>query len=88
MYGQGTCLLGEIIELGVKLNLIDKAGAWYSYKGHRIGQGKENVRQHLQENKAIADEIEKNIRHTLLAPMPLGSKTTLVEEDLGSALDN
>jgi recombination protein RecA len=88
LYGQGTCLLGEIIELGVKLNLIDKAGAWYSYKGNRIGQGKENVRQHLQENKAIADELEKAIRNTLLAPAPVGSKVPLVEEELASALED
>ncbi|HQY22160.1 MAG TPA: recombinase RecA [Gammaproteobacteria bacterium] len=88
LYGQGTCLLGEIIELGVKLNLIDKSGAWYSYKGNRIGQGKENVRQHLQENKAIADEIEKAIRNTLLVPMPVGSKAALVEEDLALALED
>lgn len=82
LYGQGTCRLGEIIELGVKLNLIDKAGAWYSYKGNRIGQGKDNVRQHLQENPAIADEIEKIIRDTLLTPTPAGVKNTLVEEEL------
>jgi recombination protein RecA len=88
LYGQGTCRLGEIIELGVKLNLIDKAGAWYSYKGNRIGQGKENVRQHLQENPAIADELEKIIRNTLLAPAPVGSKATLVEEELALALED
>ena len=82
LYGQGTCRLGEIIELGVKLNLIDKAGAWYSYKGNRIGQGKDNVRQHLQENPAIADEIEKIIRNTLLTPVPANVKNTLVEEEL------
>ncbi len=87
LYGQGTCFLGEIIELGVKLNLIDKSGAWYSYKGNRIGQGKENVRQYLQENKAIADELEKAIRNTLLA-MPVGSNTTLVAEDLALALED
>ncbi len=85
LYGQGTCLLGEIIELGVKLNLIDKSGAWYSYKGNRIGQGKDNVRQYLEEHKTIADELEKTIRHTLLAPMPVGSKATLVEEELALA---
>ncbi len=82
LYGQGTCRLGEIIELGVKLNLIDKSGAWYSYKGNRIGQGKDNVRQHLQENPAVADEIEKIIRDTLLTPVPASVKNTLVEEEL------
>jgi recombination protein RecA len=86
LYGQGTCLLGEIIEFGVKLNLIDKAGAWYSYKGNRIGQGKENVRQYLEENKTVADELEKVIRNTLLAPAPVGTKALMVEEDLALAV--
>ncbi len=61
-YGQGICRLGEIIELGSKLNLIDKSGAWYSYNGLRIGQGKENVRQYLAENPSIAETIEAAIR--------------------------
>ena len=68
LYGQGISRLGEVIELGVKLDLIEKAGAWYSYNGTRIGQGKENVRQYLAENMPIADELEKKIRDTLLAP--------------------
>lgn len=66
LYGKGICRLGEIIELGVKLELIDKSGAWYSYKGTKIGQGKENVRQYLAENPGIASEIEKIIRDKLL----------------------
>jgi len=66
LYGQGICRYGEIIELGTKLNLVDKAGAWYSYQGTRIGQGKENVRQYLIENKKMAEEIEKRIRDQLL----------------------
>jgi recombination protein RecA len=68
LYGQGICRLGEIIELGVKLELIEKSGSWYSYKSTRIGQGKENARQYLADNMKIADEIEKIIRDKLLAP--------------------
>lgn len=68
LYGQGICRFGEIIELGVKINLIDKSGAWYSYKGNRIGQGKDNVRQYLSENPTIAAELEKIIREKLLVP--------------------
>src|SRR5579862_6238544 len=56
LYGEGSSREGEIIELGVAQNLIDKSGAWYSYKGDRIGQGKENVRQFLRDNPAIANE--------------------------------
>ena len=72
MFGEGTSREGEIIELGVNAGLIDKSGAWYSYKGDRIGQGKENVRQYLREHKSIADEIESAIRAKLLlvAPSP------------------
>ncbi len=88
LYNEGISHEGEIIELGVNHGFVDKAGAWYSYKGNRIGQGKENVRQHLQENKAIADELEKAIRNTLLAPALIGSKAPLVEEELASALED
>jgi recombination protein RecA len=66
LYGEGTSREGEIIELGVAQNLIDKSGAWYSYNGDRIGQGKENVRQFLRDNPAIADEIDRQLRERLL----------------------
>ncbi|WP_049620552.1 recombinase RecA [Frateuria defendens] len=66
LYGEGTSREGEIIELGVRENLIDKSGAWYSYKGDRIGQGKENVRQFLRDNPTIADEIDRELRARLL----------------------
>ncbi|EIL93551.1 MULTISPECIES: recombinase RecA [Rhodanobacter] len=66
LYGEGTSREGEIIELGVAESLIDKSGAWYSYKGDRIGQGKENVRQFLRDNPAIANEIDKELRARLL----------------------
>ncbi|MFC1602840.1 recombinase RecA [Pseudomonadota bacterium] len=62
LYGEGISHEGEIIDLGVKYELINKAGAWYSYNGDRIGQGKENVRNFLKENPDIAAEIETNIR--------------------------
>ncbi|NUO71576.1 MAG: recombinase RecA [Frateuria sp.] len=66
LYGEGTSREGEIIELGVAQNLIDKSGAWYSYNGDRIGQGKENVRQFLRDNPAIANEIDRQLRERLL----------------------
>jgi recombination protein RecA len=69
LYGEGTSREGEIIELGVAQNLIDKSGAWYSYNGNRIGQGKENVRQFLRDNPAIANEIDKQLRERLLVPV-------------------
>lgn len=62
IYGQGINKQGEIIDLGVKLKLIEKSGAWYSYKGDKIGQGKEKTRTFLNENPAISAEIEGLIR--------------------------
>ena len=78
MFGEGTSREGEIIELGVNCGLIDKSGAWYSYKGDRIGQGKENVRQYLREHKAMAQEIEALIRGKLLT---VATPSARVEED-------
>ncbi|WP_018141554.1 MULTISPECIES: recombinase RecA [unclassified Thioalkalivibrio] len=66
LYGEGISRVGEIIEMGVKEGLIDKAGAWYSYNGERIGQGKENARQYLKDNPHIAEEVEKTLRERLL----------------------
>ncbi|MES9853477.1 MAG: recombinase RecA [Candidatus Thiodiazotropha sp. LLP2] len=66
LYGEGISLQGEIIELGVQQGIVDKAGAWYSYKGDRIGQGKENVRNFLKENPDMSNEIEARIRAELL----------------------
>ena len=66
LYGQGISREGEIIELGVKYGFIDKSGAWYSYQGDRIGQGKENVRQFLKDNPEMADEIDARIRAELM----------------------
>lgn len=69
LYNQGVSRAGEIIDLGVKLNLIDKAGAWYSCNGDRIGQGKENVRQYLLENPELMQRLEADIRAELM-PKP------------------
>jgi len=68
MYGTGISREGEIIELGVLHNMIEKSGSWYSYKGERIGQGKENVREHLRQHPETAKEIETALRAKLLTP--------------------
>ncbi len=65
LYGQGISREGEIIDLGVAHKLVDKAGAWYSYNGERIGQGKDNVRDYLKEHPELAREIENRIREAL-----------------------
>ncbi len=66
LYGQGISRFGEIIDLGVQHNIVDKAGSWYSYGDDRIGQGKENVREFLKNNPEMAAEIEEKIRAKLL----------------------
>ncbi len=66
LYGEGISHEGELIDLGVENNIVEKAGAWYSYSGTRIGQGKDNVRTYLKEHPEMADEIEAKIRDILL----------------------
>ncbi|HEY2275875.1 MAG TPA: recombinase RecA [Steroidobacteraceae bacterium] len=68
MYGVGISREGEIIELGSSLGIIEKSGAWYAYKGNRIGQGKDNARAYLQSNREVAREIEEQVRARLLPP--------------------
>jgi len=66
LYGSGINRMGEVVDYGVKLGMIDKAGAWYSYQGNKIGQGKNNVMKYLQENPVIAKELEQRVRTELL----------------------
>ena len=83
MYGCGIYHMGEVIDWGVKLNLIDKSGAWYAYKGDKIGQGKANASRFLEENTAVAKEIEDQIRHQMMG-LPLAAvETEAVEASAG-----
>ena len=66
MYGKGIYRLGEVIDLGVQIGVVEKAGAWYSYKGDKIGQGKKNAAEYLSENPHLATEIEQAVRVKLL----------------------
>ncbi|MAZ78735.1 MAG: recombinase RecA [Legionellales bacterium] len=81
LYNEGISREGEIVDLGVKEGLIDKAGAWYSYKDDRIGQGKDNVRIFLKENPEISQEIEEQIRAKLLPSVPAEDITEEIEEE-------
>ncbi|MBU6949916.1 MULTISPECIES: recombinase RecA [unclassified Hahella] len=74
MYGRGIYRTGEIIDLGVKEGFVDKSGAWYSYKGDKIGQGKANSSRYLEEHPEIAIEIETAIRDKLMPKMPAKEK--------------
>jgi recombination protein RecA len=77
LYGEGISREGEIVELGVLHNLVEKAGSWYSYNGEKIGQGKDNSREYLKENPDIANEIELKIR----AIVGVASQTEILPAD-------
>jgi recombination protein RecA len=62
IYGEGVSRMGEIIDIATKLEIIEKSGSWYAFKGTKIGQGKENVKNYLKENPAISLEIEELVR--------------------------
>ena len=81
LYGEGISREGEIIDLGVREGIVDKAGAWYSYNGDRIGQGKDNVRNFLKEHPEIADEIDGLIRSKLLPQVIVAPVAELVEAE-------
>ena len=79
LYNEGVSLESELIELGVEHNFVDKTGAWYSYKGDRMGQGKDNVRQYLKDNPKVAAEIEASIRAVAITS---NSAPSAVEDNL------
>jgi len=71
MYGTGISREGEILELGVQHGIIEKTGAWYTYKGDRLGQGRDNGRDFLKENAELAREIEMKVREAAGVALPL-----------------
>lgn len=81
LYGEGISRESEIISLGVQLKIVEKSGAWYSYEGERIGQGKENVRIFLKENPDMAAEIEQKIRAELM-PKQAEQAVNVKQEDM------
>jgi len=84
LYGKGIYRNGEIIDLGVQQGLVEKSGAWYAYKGNKIGQGKANAAKYLEDNPEIGQEIEQQIRDKLLVVAP-NTKANPVTEDLADA---
>jgi len=82
LYGQGVSREGEIIDLGVEAKVVEKSGAWYSYGGERIGQGRDNCREYLRENPDLAREIENKVREQLgVTPMGAVAVVAEVEEE-------
>ena len=80
LYGEGTSREGELIDLGVKNGLVEKAGAWYSYNEERIGQGKDNVRAFLKEHPEMAEDIDRRLREVLL-PKEEAAKEEAAKEE-------
>ena len=81
MYGYGISREGEIIDLGVEEDIVEKSGSWYSYGTDRIGQGKENAREYLIEHPEVADEIESKLREKLLPDTPPQAVLGEIEEE-------
>ena len=69
LYGEGISREGEIIDMGVDARILEKSGAWYAYNGEKIGQGKDNAREFLRENPAVAIEIENKVREAMGIPL-------------------
>jgi recombination protein RecA len=87
MYGEGISKVGELVDLGVKAGMVEKSGAWFSFKGERIGQGRENTKAFLKEHPKVAAEIEKAIRQNaglivdkMLQAAPEGDEAKDAEE--------
>ena len=79
MYGKGISKSGEIIDLGVELNVIQKSGSWFSYNGNKLGQGRDSVKQLIEDNPELMEEIEKKIKELVMVAKETG-KPILVEE--------
>lgn len=86
LYGHGVSREGELIDLGVAHNLVEKSGSWYSYNGERIGQGKENVRQHFIDNPEIAEELDRTLRDLLLPKSSAEDGDSAVADDAEAAV--
>lgn len=85
LYGEGISKLGEIIDLGVKADIIEKAGSWFSYGTERIGQGRENVKQYLKDHPKVADEIEAKLRSNEKITEKLLEAVTAPSDDIVAA---
>jgi recombination protein RecA len=69
LFGEGISRHGEIIDMGVNANILEKSGAWYAYQGEKIGQGRDNAREFLRENPDLSVEIENKVRASLGIPL-------------------
>ena len=82
VYGEGISRLGELIDIGVENKIVDKAGAWFSYKGERLGQGRDNAKNTLRDNPAMRDKIEAEVRAALGIGKPQAAAGAAAAETL------
>jgi recombination protein RecA len=85
MYGEGISKAGSLVDIGTEMDIVDKSGAWYSFEGERLGQGRENAKQYLKDNPKVADVIEKKIRDMSITVPPATSHVS--DEDDAEDLD-
>jgi recombination protein RecA len=69
MYGRGISKSGEIVDIGVELDIIQKAGSWFSYGGNKLGQGRDSVKQLIEDNPELLEELERKIKDKILPPV-------------------
>ncbi|MDN5865627.1 MAG: DNA recombination/repair protein RecA, partial [Gammaproteobacteria bacterium] len=81
LYGEGSSYEGELIDIGVEHGLVDKSGAWYSYEGERIGQGKDNARLFLKEHPELTEKLDQALREKLLPEKPKTKSEATEEAD-------
>ena len=81
LYGKGIYRMGEVVDYGVKQGIVEKSGAWYSYHGDRIGQGKRNAADFLEQNPQMAQEIETAIREQLMPDFPVPEAPMVAEAE-------
>ena len=88
MYGEGVSATGELVDLGTEANVLVKSGAWYSYKGEKVGQGKENVKEWLKKNPELMEEINKQVRDYYNNNTKLEIGTPSTDDDIDEMLEN
>ncbi|MBA2937762.1 recombinase RecA [Paenibacillus sp. CGMCC 1.16610] len=87
MYGEGISREGSIIDIGTEMDIVNKSGAWYSYEGERLGQGRENAKQFLKDNKAISETIEQKIRENSNLIIAVGPNVDEEDDELEAAFE-
>jgi recombination protein RecA len=87
MYGEGISKVGDILDCAVEFNLLEKSGSWYSYKGERLGQGRENIKIYLKEHPEVAEELQANIINEMKKDAEADKNSEVSEKDFSEIMD-